>query len=1073
MEQIGEGGMGIVFVAEQTEPISRKVALKVIKPGMDSKTVIARFEAERQALAMMDHPNIARVLDAGTTSERLPYFVMELVRGVPITQYCDQAKASIEERLRLFQDVCAAVQHAHQKGIIHRDLKPSNILVTLHDGKPVVKVIDFGVAKALHQSLTDHTVYTAFNQVLGTPLYMSPEQLEMSGLDIDTRSDIYSLGVLLYELIAGTPPFDRDRLLKSGLDEMRRIVREEDPPRPSHRITTLIQSEISTAAERRGVTNKAFIRSLDSEIDWIILKAMEKDRNRRYDSASAFSADITRFLTHEIVTACPPSWWYLLQKSVRKNRIVLTTTTLITLSLIIGLAATIWQWQRAIVAERNTALATDLATSRANLANQRLEIAERTIEVMYTELAQEWLETEPGTTSRKMEFLTKAIDAFKHLSDETGAESALRPSSIRARIWAGQLMIKLGDYDEALKTFLIASEATKHLLTKEPKSKNAIIVNIQLQIALANFYRGRTNSDMKVNHTDLAVEAINILLSDAILDSNERSTIAGYLSDCSTMYSNERSRIDAARETADLAVDLARLLMKENPGSISSLKLLAHSLSVKGQQALWWGKENEACEDALAESVQLKRTILEREPDRLEVLRSLATTIQNYSVVLLRLGKKELHDSLVFERLQLLRDLRTRYPELPEIASQLGVALRLAGNGEYEKGNYQEAWKIWDECESIYEAILKKHPDIRATRRSLVLLLGQNANHKKLEGDIEAARTTLQKCVGYLDDFIRKYPDDFEMITLHNHIARDMAIVHLSLNEHDLALSAAKSIVAINGKDFLRSRTQSTRVRDYRETFGRALACNIGFLIANYCQDADNDSQNAPLVRESAIEFQKHCRYRLREILSEWRDRNLSLELEWRELADRIDSKDAWKAHHRPPSVDHLFEDALLSTRVDALDDFLQSILMVSPLPDFWSDTALVAVSAPEFKVTWGKVERLLERHRDTDNNSSNASRVEAWLKYRQEDYQTCLEKLTALGNVPEDGFVRALALKKLGNVAEASKIFNDTLRLLVEKEAEFSSRRKAEPLHKHPNMETLLRLKAEAEIEFGSTPLK
>jgi serine/threonine protein kinase len=320
MEQIGEGGMGIVYVAEQVEPVRRKVALKVIKPGMDSKSVLARFDAERQALAMMDHQNIARILDAGTTEQGLPFFVMELVRGLPITKYCDQACQGIRERMELFVDVCRAIQHAHQKGIIHRDIKPSNVLVTLHDGKPIVKVIDFGVAKALHQPLSQQTIYTALNQVVGTPLYMSPEQLELSGLDIDTRTDIYSLGVLLYELLTGCTPFDQEQLMKSGFEEMRRIIKEDDPLRPSQRVTTLPKAELSTAANRRGLDDRSFSKSVSNDVDWIVLKALEKDRNRRYESASGLAADIQRYLNDEPVLACPPSWKYRMQKFARKHR---------------------------------------------------------------------------------------------------------------------------------------------------------------------------------------------------------------------------------------------------------------------------------------------------------------------------------------------------------------------------------------------------------------------------------------------------------------------------------------------------------------------------------------------------------------------------------------------------------------------------------------------------------------------------------------------------------------------------------------------------------------------------------
>src|SRR5207245_2184384 len=296
LEQIGEGGFGVVYMAEQQEPVRRKVALKVVKPGMDTKQVVARFDAERQALALMDHPHIARVLDAGATDSGRPYFVMELVRGISITEFCDQNHLPVRERLELFVAICQAVQHAHQKGIIHRDLKPNNVLVTLHDGTPLVKVIDFGIAKALGQErLTDKTLVTGFAQMIGTPLYMSPEQAEMTGQDVDTRSDIYSLGVLLYELLTGTTPFDKERLQQAGYDEMRRIIREEEPPRPSTRISTLGQAAATLSTQRKSDPRR-LSQLLRGELDWIVMKCLEKDRNRRYETASALVADVQRYL---------------------------------------------------------------------------------------------------------------------------------------------------------------------------------------------------------------------------------------------------------------------------------------------------------------------------------------------------------------------------------------------------------------------------------------------------------------------------------------------------------------------------------------------------------------------------------------------------------------------------------------------------------------------------------------------------------------------------------------------------------------------------------------------------------
>jgi tetratricopeptide (TPR) repeat protein len=326
LQQIGEGGFGVVFMAEQQEPVKRKVALKIIKAGMDTREIIARFEAERQALALMDHPNIAQVLDGGAATNGRPYFVMELVRGIPITQYCDKANLSTHERLELFIKVCRAIQHAHQKGVIHRDLKPGNVLVTLHDGESVPKVIDFGVAKALGQKLTERTPFTRLEQMIGTPAYMSPEQAGLRGLDIDTRSDIYSLGVLLYELLTGVTPIDAEALQRGALEEIRRMIQEIDPPKPSTRLLTLGERLIEVARHRRAEP-AALSRLIRGDLDWIVMKALEKDRNRRYETANGLALDVQRYLGDEAVFARPPSAGYRLQKFVRKHRTAVAVTT--------------------------------------------------------------------------------------------------------------------------------------------------------------------------------------------------------------------------------------------------------------------------------------------------------------------------------------------------------------------------------------------------------------------------------------------------------------------------------------------------------------------------------------------------------------------------------------------------------------------------------------------------------------------------------------------------------------------------------------------------------------------------
>ncbi len=343
LEKIGEGGCGVVYRAAQEEPIRRHVALKVIKLGMDTRQVIARFEAERQALALMDHPNIAKVHDAGATDTGRPYFVMELVRGLRITDYCNEKKLPTLKRLELFIQVCQAVQHAHQKGIIHRDLKPSNILVTVNDGIAVPKVIDFGIAKATSgERLTDKTVFTAFHQFMGTPAYMSPEQAELTSVDIDTRSDVYTLGVLLYELLTGQTPFDAAELLKSGLDEMRRTLREKEPARPSTRLSTLSAEQLTATAHLQGLEPPKLISLVRGDLDWIVLKCLEKDRARRYQTANALVVDIQRHLSNEPVTARPRSRLYEFQKTVRRHKVGFAAAIAVILTLFLGLATVTW-----------------------------------------------------------------------------------------------------------------------------------------------------------------------------------------------------------------------------------------------------------------------------------------------------------------------------------------------------------------------------------------------------------------------------------------------------------------------------------------------------------------------------------------------------------------------------------------------------------------------------------------------------------------------------------------------------------------------------------------------------------
>jgi eukaryotic-like serine/threonine-protein kinase len=371
LQKLGEGGMGAVYVAEQTEPVKRRVALKVIKAGMDSRQVVARFAAERQALALMDHPNIATVLDAGTTPEGRPYFVMELVKGIPVTRYCDELHLPIPERLALFVQVCAAIQHAHQKGVIHRDVKPSNVLVAVQDGRPVPKVIDFGVAKALHQKLSDHTLLTELGAVIGTLEYMSPEQAELSALDVDTRADVYALGVLLYELLTGSTPLDRKRLKDAALVEMLRIIKEDEPPRPSTRLTQS-GAELAGLAARRRTDPARLSRLVRGDLDWIVMKCLEKDRTRRYESASTLARDVERYLHDETVEACPPSAGYRLRKLLRRHRAAVLTAAAVAGLLVAGVLAS---EARALTAEQEARANEERAREQERVARAKADEA--------------------------------------------------------------------------------------------------------------------------------------------------------------------------------------------------------------------------------------------------------------------------------------------------------------------------------------------------------------------------------------------------------------------------------------------------------------------------------------------------------------------------------------------------------------------------------------------------------------------------------------------------------------------------------------------------------------------------
>ncbi len=479
LQQIGEGGMGTVWMADQTEPVKRRVAVKLIRVERgQSRTVLSRFEAERQAIALMDHPHIAKLLDAGTTADGSPFFVMELVKGIPLNDYCDEHKLSVRDRLQLFTQVCSAVQHAHQKGIIHRDLKPSNILVESHDGKPVPKVIDFGLAKATSAlQLSEHTLFTAFGSVMGTPQYMAPEQANFNAVDVDTRADVYALGVILYELLTGTTPITRESMKKAALDEMLKLIREQEAPTPSSRLST-IESTPSVAANRQ-MEPRSLGRFVKGELDWIVMKALSKERDRRYETASGFARDIERFLNNEAVAAGPPSASYRLRKFVKRNRGQVIAASLVLLALLAGIVGTTWGLVHAERARRDEAAQRRVAEAerhkaeqseaqakeeRARALGQRTRAESRETQAIDAvkrfrdAVANEpELKNSPRLEGLRKSLLKEPLTFFKDLRDQLQADNDTRPESLlrlaQASIDLGDLTNEIGDQQDALKAY--------------------------------------------------------------------------------------------------------------------------------------------------------------------------------------------------------------------------------------------------------------------------------------------------------------------------------------------------------------------------------------------------------------------------------------------------------------------------------------------------------------------------------------------------------------------------------------------------------------------------------------------
>lgn len=800
-EVLGEGGMGIVYAAEQEQPIHRKVALKVIKPGMDSREIIARLEVERQALALMDHPNIAKVIDAGTTDTGRPYFVMELVCGMPITEYCDQAKLNLRDRLKLFISICQAVQHAHQKGIIHRDLKPSNVMITLHDGVPVVKIIDFGVAKALNQKLTEQTLYTRNAQLIGTPLYMSPEQAELSGLDIDTRSDVYSLGVLLYELLTGQTPFDRETFSKLGYDELRRMIREDEPPRPSQRVSTLGSAKLSTIAERRGSDDRHLAMSLRGELDWIVMKALEKDRTRRYESPNAFATDVESYLNDQPVQACPLSTSYRVLKFARKNRAVLSVAAVVAAVLVAGIAVSSWQALRALRAQSNSDKQQALAKASEQHARANLRKAREAVDQMLLRVSQE-LASVPKMEPVRRELLADALDFYEAFLEENSGDPDIRFERSLVYLQQGEVQRMLGEINSAEQSFVEAIQILKDLLNgarSNPATRAALVHVYNALGALLDDDAGRVADSEAARQQALAISQ---KLADE-LPNQYRAALADQLNSMGCLL-YRKGRLSEAESRHREALEIRWECPDAADGEPLSVSLfnLALVLNASGQV--------EEAKSLYRQELELARRIADANLHDPQKWARLSESQSNFGICLNTHGSRGEAEQLLRDCIAIRKGLASEFPNVPSYRYSLGVAHLNLGVILAESGRFPEAEQAYRTSLPIAEQLAAEFPNFPMYRE----LVG-HAQHNL--GDAALA-------VDRWDDAMSAFRQAQILFSV---------LVHQVPDKPDLCCSQSKAMV---GFGLSLSEREKPSQADFLIRKGLAIAEN---LVANYPDASD------------------------------------------------------------------------------------------------------------------------------------------------------------------------------------------------------------------------------------------
>ena len=795
LQQIGEGGMGTVFMAEQTQPVRRKVALKVIKPGMDSRQVVTRFEAERQALALMDHVNIARVLDAGTTDSGRPYFVMELVHGIPITKYCDDNHLNPRQRLELFVPVCQAIQHAHQKGVIHRDVKPSNVLVTLYDGRPVPKVIDFGVAKAIDQKLTEQTMFTEFGAIIGTLEYMSPEQAETGPLDIDTRSDIYSLGVLLYELLTGSTPLEAAKLRRAAFMEILRRILEEEPAKPSTRLSDSREALASISAQR-NMEPARLTRLVRGELDWIVMKSLEKDRTRRYETAAGFARDIQRYLDGDAVEACPPSASYKLKKFARKHRAALATAGAFALLLVAATAVSVGLALRADRERDRATGAERSARGQQARAQDRERMAIDAVKRFRDAVADEpELKNTPALDGLRKRLLKEPLAFFRALRDRLQADRDTRPESLaklaQANSDLGRLTDEIGDRQDALLAHREALAIRQRLADDSPadadiqtglaRSYNHIGVLLMVtgkpaealralesalailqKLADANPAATEVHADLARSHTGIgllladtgrpaealkahmAAMAIRRKLADAdpTVDTFQADVAGSHFNIGGQLGATGKS--GAAMKAYEAALVIFQKLADANPSVTAFQRNLALSHFNRGSLLRETGRPDEALK-AWGAAVAIQRALADAHPTVTAFQRDLANCHHNIGVLQSVSGGPADALKALEAVLAIRRKLADANPTVILFQEELARSYNSIGGQLGAAGRPDEAMKSHEAGLVIVQKLAREHPESPAFAGFLGSILTNMAQIDMGAGRFEAARARIQK----------------------------------------------------------------------------------------------------------------------------------------------------------------------------------------------------------------------------------------------------------------------------------------------------------------------------------------